>query len=88
MLVPGLGDVSPASIQAALQGMETCAMSSEASMRHLEAAGELIQQLCQAGPAAVGWTSFCAAANTTLQHHGVPCAALLCILCAWHICFC
>ena len=65
MLVPSLADVSMASIQAAVQGMETCAISSEAPIRHLEAAGELIQRLCQPGPPMVGQTSSCAAA----RHH-------------------
>ena len=77
MLVPSLADVSTASIQAAVQGMETCAVSSEAPIRHLEAAGELIQRLCQAGPPAVGQTSSCAAARHRCTAQ--LCCALRCV---------
>lgn len=59
MLVPGLANVSIASIRAALQRVAIPALSAEAHMRHLEAAGALIQQLCQAETTQVGFDCCC-----------------------------
>lgn len=55
MLVPGLANVSIASIRAAVQRTATPALCAEPHMRHLEAAGALIQQLCQAETTQVGF---------------------------------
>lgn len=83
MLVPSLADVSTASIQAAVQGLQTCAMLSETPVRFLEAAGQLIQQLCQAEPPAVGLISSCAAA----RHHFAAqlCYAPGCVPSVWYL---
>ena len=59
MLVPGLANVSIASIRTALQRVDIPALSSEAHTRHLEAAGALIQQLCQAETTQVGFGHHC-----------------------------
>ena len=90
MLVPGLADVSTASIKAALQQTETSAVSTEAHLRHLDAVGALIQQLCQAGTALVGVGNYpCHSAATTpccsitLHFDTLPLAGLP--GCAWHL---
>ena len=57
MLVPGLADVSTATIRAALQRVDIPALSNEAHIRHLEAVGALIQQLCPANTTLVGFGS-------------------------------
>ena len=57
MLVPGLADVSTATIRAALQRVDIPTLSDEAHVRHLEAVGALIQQLCQANTTLVGFRS-------------------------------
>lgn len=59
MLVPGLANLSIASIRAALQKVNTPALSGEAHMRLLEAAGALIQQLCQAEITQVSFGHHC-----------------------------
>lgn len=55
MLVPGLANVATATIRAALQRVDIPALSDEAHVRHLEAVGALIQQLCQAKTTPVGF---------------------------------
>ena len=78
MLVPGLADVSTATIRAALQRVDIPALSDEAHIRHLEAVGALIQQLCQAETAPVGsGHQNCA---LSMQHSACSSSVLLLLL--------